>query len=408
MKLKKVVQQAMKQMKVDTLRKEQIKPIDSILEDKDTFVVAPTGSGKSLIYQLPAVIHEDQLTLVIEPTLSLMHDQVQKLCGKGIQAAYIDSTLSKGKAADIMKRAAKGKITLLYVTPERLQSKSFLSKIQDVTLYMVIVDECHCVLEWGESFRPDYLKIGDFVDSRPTRPILAAMTATVRKNDRQEIGKALHMHKVETHITSIDRPNLILLKEPAETPEEKIRRLDKLIRKHHKQGSMIVYCSTRTFTDAVYNHLNNLFPEAVVRCHSGMNDRTRAKHEREFLNGEKSIMVATSAFGMGVDKGDIDLIVHFNMPFSIGEYYQQSGRAGRDGRTAHSILLYGSQDIDIGRYFADKLEGSARDRMLERLGEMEQFTSSDSCMMQDILAYFGEKKSKTCKHCTNCQRNRRE
>jgi len=407
MKIKKAVQSAMKRLQVDTLRKSQIKPIDSVLQGHDTFVVAPTGAGKSLMYQIPAIMQEEQLTLVIEPTLSLMHDQVQKLRSKGIPAAYIDSTLTKSETSDILRRVSQGKLQILYVTPERLKSQTFLKSIEDLTVYMVVVDECHCVLEWGESFRPDYLEIGAFIASRKDRPIIMALTATVKPDDRLKIMELLQMRQVQPHILSIDRPNLILLKQPCETLKEKLSALKKAIRKYHKCGSLIIYCSTCAYVDAVYNHLSKKYPDQVVRCHSNMKEKTRARHERAFLDDEKRIMVATSAFGMGVDKDDIDLIVHFNMPLSIGEYYQQAGRAGRDGRTAHCLLLYNHQDVMIGRALAKKLEGSAKTQMLARLKCMEKFVKSSTCMMQNVLEYFGETKDRSCKHCTNCQQSRR-
>ena len=359
------------------------------------------------MYQLPAVMNGDQLTLVIEPTLALMHDQVRKLKNVGIQASYLDSTLCKSEAAGILHRVQKGEVHILYVTPERLKSERFLEAIEDLTIYMVVVDECHCVLEWGESFRPDYLQVGEFIAACKPQPIVMALTATIRPEDRAEVMTLLRMKKVHEHIMSIDRSNLVFLKRSCAALEDKLSSLRKSLRRYHETGSAIIYCSTRTYVDAVYNYLSKRYPDQIVRCHSTMAEKTRAKYERAFLDGEKPIMVATSAFGMGVDKGDIDLIVHFNMPLSIGEYYQQAGRAGRDGRTARCVLLYNQQDVAIGRSLANNLEKRAGAHMLKRLNDMARFVESDACMMQDILDYFGEAKDKTCKHCTNCQRNRR-
>lgn len=407
MKIKRSVQAAMQRLRIETLRKSQIKPINSILTGHDAFVVAPTGEGKSIMYQLPAVMNGDQLTLVIEPTLALMHDQVRKLKNVGIQASYLDSTLCKSEAAGILHRVQKGEVHILYVTPERLKSERFLEAIEDLTIYMVVVDECHCVLEWGESFRPDYLQVGEFIAACKPQPIVMALTATIRPEDRAEVMTLLRMKKVHEHIMSIDRSNLVFLKRSCAALEDKLSSLRKSLRRYHETGSAIIYCSTRTYVDAVYNYLSKRYPDQIVRCHSTMAEKTRAKHERAFLDGEKPIMVATSAFGMGVDKGDIDLIVHFNMPLSIGEYYQQAGRAGRDGRTARCVLLYNQQDVAIGRSLANNLEKRAGAHMLKRLNDMARFVESDACMMQDILDYFGEAKDKTCKHCTNCQRNRR-
>jgi len=415
MKIRYDVQKALQRFQIETLRKEQIKPINSILDGNDTFVIAPTSSGKSLTYQLPSVMHEDQLTIVIEPTMALMHDQVRKLRDLGIRAEYVDSTLCSTEKEMIWDDVRNHRVSILYISPERLSSSSFLNAIDNLDIYMVVIDECHCVLEWGISFRPDYLEIGEFIKSLKHRPIIMALTATVNPKDRKTIQKILGMKKPEEFINSIDRPNLILLKE--ETPsqnnakkvfQQKLVRLKYNMKKYHRKGSIIIYCSIRKHVDTVYNHLNSKFPGEIVRCHSKMNPKTRAKHERKFLNNEKSIMVATSAFGMGIDKGDIDLIIHFDMPLSIGDYYQQAGRAGRDGDDAYCMILYNEVDVKKWEAFIKKEKDDAvREYMLKQLNQMQKFVESDSCMMQNLLSYFGETKKKSCKHCTCCQRNRR-
>lgn len=279
---------------------------------------------------------------------------------------------------------------------------------------MIVVDECHCVLEWGISFRPDYLKIAKFIKNLKHHPIITALTATVNPEDRETIQEVLKMENPKEFINSIERPNLILLKEeiPTYNDEEKIfqrelARLNYNMKKYHRTGSIIIYCSTRKHVDAVYNYLESRFPGQIVRCHSKMKPKTRAKHERKFINNEKPIMVATSAFGMGIDKGDIDLIIHFDVPLSIGDYYQQAGRAGRDGGDAHYMILYNEIDIKKWKAIIKGEEHTAREHMLKQLNQMKEFIESNSCMMQDLLSYFGETKEKTCKHCTYCQRNRR-
>ena len=415
MKIRYNVKEALQMFQIKTLRKEQIKPINSILDGNDTFIVAPTSSGKSLDYQLPAVMHKDQLTIVIEPTIALMHDQVRKLRKAGIAAEYADSTLCATERNIIWKAVQNRKVMILYVSPERLSSPDFLNAIDGLDIYMVVVDECHCVLDWGISFRPNYLEIGEFFKSLKHRPIIAALTATVNPEDREIIQHLLGMENPNEFIYSIDRPNQILLKEeiPSYNDVEKIfqkklARLKYNMKKYHCTGSMIIYCSTRKHVDAVYNHLKFKFPGEVVRCHSKMKPNTRAKHEREFLDNEKTIMVATSAFGMGIDKGDIDLIIHFDMPLSIGDYYQQAGRAGRDGGEAHCIMLY--NEIDVKKWKAlikQEEDDTVCKYMLKQLKQMRKFIESDTCMMQNLLSYFGEEKEKTCKHCTCCQRNRR-
>lgn len=414
MKIRYNVQRALQRFHLETLRKEQINPINSILDGNDIFVVAPTSSGKSLIYQLPASMHEDQLTLVIEPTMALMHDQVRKLKNLGINAEYVDSTICSTKKSTIWNDVYNHNVSILYVSPERLSSPDFLNAIEDLDIYMVVVDECHCVLDWGISFRPDYLKIGAFIKGLNHRPIITALTATVNPADREIIQKVLKMEKPKEFINSIERSNLILLKEgiPSYNDVEKIfqKKLTRLkynMNKYHHTGSIIIYCSTRKHVDAVYNHLESRFPGKIVRCHSKMKPKTRAEHERDFIDDKKSIMVATSAFGMGIDKGDIDLIIHFDMPLSIGDYYQQAGRAGRDGGDAHCIMLY--NEIDVKKWQAlmkEEKDNATQKYILKQLKQMQKFVESDSCMMQNLLSYFGETKEKTCKHCTCCQRNR--
>lgn len=295
MKIKKSVQKAMRELQVDTLRKAQIAPIRSITDGYDTFVVAPTASGKSFIYQLPAVMHKERLTLVIEPTLALMHDQVQKLKALSIQAEYLDSTMCKTDAEKVLAKVKSGRVCILYVTPERLRSKTFLAMLGKVELYMVVVDECHCVLEWGEAFRSDYLTIGNFISSRKERPIITALTATVNLMDRDRIMKMLGMEHVREYVMSIDRPNLVLMKERADTPEEKLKKLKRCIKKYHQTGSIVVYCSTCAYTDAVYNYLSERFPDQVVRCHAAMKEKMRAKQEQVFLNEDGRRVSAHSA-----------------------------------------------------------------------------------------------------------------
>ena len=414
MKIRYNIQRALQRFHLETLRKEQINPINSILDGNDTFVVAPTSSGKSLIYQLPAVMNEDQLTIVIEPTMALMHDQVRKLKYLGITAEYLDSTLCSTEKRMILNDVNNHRVSILYVSPERLSSTDFMAAIGNTDIYLVVVDECHCVLEWGISFRPDYLNIGKFIKKLDHRPIIIGLTATVNPEDREIIQKLLRMKKPKEFINSIERSNLILLKEeiPTYNDEEKIfqRKLARLnynMKKYHRSGSIIVYCSTRKHVDAVYNYLESKFPDQIVRCHSKMKPKSRAKHEREFIENEKSIMVATSAFGMGIDKGDIDLVIHFDMPLSIGDYYQQAGRAGRDGGIAHCMILYNEIDIKKWEAFLKGEEDIVREYMLNRLNQMREFIESTSCMMQNLLSYFGEAKEKTCKHCTCCQQNRR-
>ncbi|MCI8440746.1 MAG: ATP-dependent DNA helicase RecQ [Oscillospiraceae bacterium] len=406
MDIKRSIKQAQNQLGIDKLRKHQVDPINSILDGNDTMVIAPTSAGKSVIYQIPALLFSG-MTLVIEPTLSLLYDQVNKLQSIGIKAASIDSAMPAYERSRILERTAKGKIKLLFVTPERLQKEKFLTAIMSSTISLVVVDECHCVTSWGYGFRSDYLKIGEFIDSLTNRPIVAALTATAAPEERKGICKLLSMQNSNVFVQSLRRKNLHFLKRSFVSDEEKLYDLKSLLKKH-KSGSCIVYCNTKKMTDAVYDEVREWYPDDVAKCHSNLGGQSRKANEQQFLSGEKHIMVATSAFGMGIDKEDVDLVIHFNIPLSLVDYYQQAGRAGRAGQSAKCVLLYCEDDYFVNRMICKEISNKSACKVaLAALDAMKEYAESDACLTRQLLSALGEETTKRCGSCTNCQKARK-
>ena len=408
-----ITQKAQAQLGIKKLRKHQIKPIQSILDGYDTMVIAPTSAGKSAIYQLPALIKakDRQWTLVIEPTLALIGDQVQKLQEKGIAAESI--TGRNGPDHDkIFQEIWNGQITLLYTTPEQLQTRRLREVMQANNPWLVVIDEAHCVTVWGYTFRPNYLQIKHQIAQLKRRPVIAAFTATAPHDDQKDIQELLGMQHTDIYSMSLRRENITLLKEDCTgldiDQHQRLKRVGHYIRKYGEDGRVVVYCSSRRNVDIVTNYLKDKF-SGVAKCHAYMDEDERAKQEFQFICGKKRIMVATTAFGMGVDVSDIRLVLHFNLPLSVIDYYQQIGRAGRDGNPAHAVLLYAKEDLDLNRHildhggYAPKLE-----KWLHcRLDEMANVAASDSCMVRQVLGALGEESSTNCNRCTNCQRARR-
>ena len=409
------IQYAQTQLGIVSLRKHQIEPIQSILNGHDTMVIAPTSAGKSAIYQLPALIkaEERQWTLVIEPTLSLISDQVQKLQTKGINAAYVTSR-NKAQHRAIYQRLNLKAIPILYTTPEQVATEDFQLAIWHNKPWLVVIDEAHCVLDWGTTFRPDYLELKEsiaWMAFQSHRPVIAAFTATAPPDHRRKIAKLLGMKKPNRFVMSLYRKNITLLKEDCSglNIKQRLKRTRHFIQKYGQEGRVVVYCSSHKYTDMLANYLSEMFPHEIVKCHAYMEPDKREQHELRFIRGDKRIMVATTAFGMGVDVPDIRLVLHFNLPLNVIDYYQQIGRAGRDGNPAHAVLLYAKEDLDLNRHildhggYAPKLE-----KWLHcRLDEMANVAASDSCMVRQVLGALGEESSTNCNRCTNCQQARR-
>lgn len=410
------IQYAQMQLGIVSLRKHQIKPIQSILDHRDTLVIAPTSSGKSAIYQIAALTmaeEKGQWTLVVEPTLSLISDQVQKLKNRKIPAAYITS-LNHAEHRRIYHDLSRGKLSLLYMTPEKVATVDFQIATRDNPPWLVVIDEAHCVLDWGTTFRPDYLELKEsiaWMAFQSHRPVIAAFTATAPSQEREEIIQSLGMTKPCLFTMSLRRDNIILLKEDCTGCDIKYRlkRLKHYIRKYGSTGQVVVYCSSKKYADLVFNYLDDRFPDKIAKCHAYMDPNRRQRNELDFIHGSKRIMVATTAFGMGVDAAAMRLVVHFQLPLSVVDYYQQVGRAGRDGQKSHAVLLYGEEDIPLNQYIlrSEQYSKSTRSWVDRRLKEMAEIAASDDCIMRQVVAALGEEDPVNCNHCTNCQKARR-
>ena len=402
MDMKRHLKSALKHLGFDKPRKAQIIPMNTLDAGQDAIVIAATGSGKQVIYETVGLAHSDKLTIVIEPLLALIYNQVQTLQDHGVSADYIDMTRSKEDIAKILNKVRKGKLNFLYVTPERLQNRSFIEAMQHLDIFMVVIDECHSITEWGYTFRDAYLHIGDFIGKLKHKPVICACSATISADSLNTIRDSLHMDKPAVLRSDLRRDNLILLK-----------KLCKLIDKYHKDGSVLIFAQTTTYVDALYNILEEKYPDDVTRYHSRIKPERRKKQLLfDFLQGKRKIMIATSAFSMGIDVADIELVVHFNAPISMTDYIQQIGRAGRDGRKAHCVLFYDQNGDDeaISNSFikkAKKQSAKAAKTIKSNLNQVHNFIHSDNCMVCDILEYQGQHENKTCKRCTICAQKRR-
>lgn len=402
MKLRPSVKRAMKLLRIDKLKKNQVKPINAILDGNDTMVIAPTSYGKSLIYQIPAVIQKDALTVVIEPLLALIHDQVEKLQNLGISAAYLDSTQSKSDRERVMKALHRGSVQLLYLAPERIES-NILSEVEENNhIGMVVVDECHCVVSWGHTFRESYLTIGKYIDRLKYRPVVVALSATALPEDRSEIMELLSMWETTIFEVDLYRSNLRFMKRMTPSRRQQLKELKHCLKKY-RRNTAIVFCSTREHAEGVASELKKLYPDDVMVYHS-----RNKRQEKEMLSGEKSIIVATSALSMGVDVRNVDLVIHYNMPMSLADYYQMAGRAGREWQGARSILLYNPDDYYTNRAMLRDIEDkSVKKTALARLDDVKEFCEDKKhCMVRALLQALGDPYDHECRYCTNCQRGK--
>lgn len=380
--------------------------IDAQLQGRDAFGIMPTGGGKSLCYQIPALLLEG-VTLVISPLISLMRDQVMALKNAGVAAAYINSSLTPAQIRLVYRNIQSGMYKIIYVAPERLLTDGFLEAIQARKVSLVTVDEAHCISQWGQDFRPSYLKIVDFLNILTPRPVVSAFTATATETVRQDIAQILQLRDPLRVVTGFDRPNLRF---EVQRPKQKLPALIDLVQQRRDKAG-IVYCATRKAVEEVCENLQ-LNGIAATRYHAGLPDEERRDNQEDFLYDRKTVMVATNAFGMGIDKSNVSYVIHYNMPQSLESYYQEAGRAGRDGAEAECILLYAPGDVQTAKYLIQHpaLSGELSQEELEqkqqldleRLDVMVNYCKTQECLRGYILDYFGQEHESFCGNCSNC------
>lgn len=390
----------------DSFRDGQEQIVDALLDGRDALCIMPTGAGKSMCYQIPALLF-DGVTIVVSPLISLMKDQVGSLVQSGVPAAYINSSLSYPQFPRVLSNVKHGKYKIIYVAPERLLTDGFLDTCKKIKISMVAVDEAHCVSQWGQDFRPSYLKIISFVESLANRPIVGAFTATATNDVKEDIKKILRLENPFEITTGFDRPNLFFGVIKSSSKDEKL--IDLIRERGDRSG--IVYCATRKNVESVCELLcDNGF--SAARYHAGLDEYERRKNQEDFVFDRKNIMVATNAFGMGIDKSNVTYVIHYNMPKNIESYYQEAGRAGRDGGEADCILLYSPKDVRLNRFMIENSEGNdeltieeneqIRERDFERLKYMTFYSTTNDCLRGFILRYFGGEKKAYCGKCSNC------
>jgi len=390
-----------------SFRDGQERLIDALLEGRDVLGVMPTGAGKSVCYQVPAVLLPG-ITLVISPLISLMKDQVAALNASGIPSAYLNSTLTQRQMDLAMDNAARGRYKLIYTAPERLEAPGFLRFAQNTGFGLIAVDEAHCVSQWGQDFRPSYLRIAEFVDRLPVRPPVGAFTATATRRVADDIVRLLTLKTPVRVTTGFDRPNLFFEIDSVRGRQDAVLRLVSA----RRDQSGIIYCVSRKQVESITEKLNAVGLRAV-RYHAGLSEEERRRSQEAFQYDECPVMVATNAFGMGIDKSNVRYVIHAQMPRSIEAYYQEAGRAGRDGERADCVLLYNRQDIMAGRYLIEngeqnealtpEMREQVRRQDNQRLNAMVSLCEGTGCIRAELLRYFGQPAEKSCCRCSRCR-----
>lgn len=385
----------------DSFRRGQGEVIFNILKSRDALSIMPTGSGKSICYQIPAIILEG-ITLVISPLISLMKDQVDTINSMGITAEYINSTQSLEEIKKIISRAINGDVKLLYIAPERLDKKYFVDLIKKLNISQIAIDEAHCVSMWGHDFRESYRNIAPFIDELKKRPVITAFTATATNEVRLDIIKLLGLNYPYIYKDSFDRDNLEIT---IHKEEDKLEFVKAFVREQEESAG-IIYCATRKEVDGLFAYLKDVGISAS-KYHGGLKDQEKNYFQEEFLNENSNLMIATNAFGMGIDKSNVRYIIHFTLPKNIENYYQEIGRSGRDGEKAECHLLYNRSDIRTLEYLIyTTVKDNRKEIELGKLGKIIEFCETKACYRSFILSYFGEENVKGfCSNCSNCLNN---
>ena len=391
----------------DSLRTGQEELINGILSGHDVLGIMPTGAGKSLCYQLPALMFKG-ITLVISPLISLMSDQVKALNQAGVHAAYINSSLTENQIRMALSYASQGRYKIIYVAPERLNTPRFLDFACNADISMLTVDEAHCISQWGQDFRPSYLEIAGFLTRLPRRPIVSAFTATATERVKNDIVASLGLNNPVTMVTGFDRPNLFFRVVTRKGGSQKDNSIINYVKKHEDESG-IIYCATKKNVDKLYTLLNEQGISAG-RYHAGLSNDERKQNQEDFTYDRIRVMVATNAFGMGIDKSNVRYVLHYNMPQSLEYYYQEAGRAGRDGEEAECVLFFSKQDIMINKFLlqnkasagdvASDMQKTANDQ--RKLQQMINYCETDKCLREFILSYFGDTTPCICNKCSNC------
>jgi len=381
----------------ESFRVGQEQAITQVFEGHNSICVMPTGGGKSMCYQIPALVMEGT-TIVVSPLISLMKDQVDALLAAGIPAAYINSSLDFDEVRETLMDVQRGAIKLLYIAPERLDSEMFLNELQGVHVPLIAVDEAHCISQWGHDFRPSYRLISRMTELFPNNPTVLALTATATPQVREDICRILNIEEQHTVMTGFERANLTF---SVVRGQDRERFVKEYVAKNDKEAG-IIYAATRKTVDSVYEMLIKKGIKAA-KYHAGMSDNERKSGQERFLNDEVTVMVATNAFGMGIDKSNIRFVIHYQLPKNMESYYQEAGRAGRDGLPSECIVLYASQDVQTQRFLIDQAQDPSRiPGELMKLQGMVDYCHTENCLQQFIIHYFGDTAAEPCGHCGNC------
>lgn len=385
----------------ETFRKGQEQAIQQVLDGVNSICVMPTGGGKSICYQIPALVLEGT-TIVVSPLISLMKDQVDTLIEAGISAAYINSSLSHEEVREVLYDVQRGAVKLLYIAPERLDSQTFLNELQGIPVPLIAVDEAHCISQWGHDFRPSYRLISRMTELFPNTPTVLALTATATPQVREDICRILAIKEEHTVMTGFERANLSFSVIPGQDREKFVK---DYVKKNENEAG-IIYAATRKTVDHVHDMLHKRGVK-VAKYHAGLYDEDRRYEQERFLKDEVDVMVATNAFGMGIDKSNIRYVIHYQIPRNMESYYQEAGRAGRDGLPSECILMYASQDVQTQRFLIDQAQDQSRiPGELVKLQGMVDYCHTENCLQQFIIHYFGDTDAQACGRCSNCMDDR--